>query len=144
MLIVSFISRLVVGALQWVTRGLQSPRNASPRDESLRCGQAIITDGAVFPKLEQGLLSGGALINTGGATLGNWKNGIGTTAGLPSSSKSMSSDDAAVCALSHGGGAASASRVSELRFNSWGDVLLDDVLSLPASLPSDVKDVEED
>ena len=81
-----------------------------------------------MPKLKQDLLTGGALVNTAGAILGNWKNGIGATAGLPSSSKSMRSDDAAV-AFSHGG-ASSASRDSELRFR-WGDVLLlDDVLSI--------------
>jgi hypothetical protein len=55
---------------------------------------------------------------------------------LPSSSKSMRSDDAAVWAFSHGG-AASVSRDSELRLR-WGDsLLLDDVLSLPVSLVSD-------
>lgn len=136
MLIVSCISRLDGGALEWVTRGLQSARDASPRDKSLRCGGlAIVADGAFVPKLKQDLLTGGALVNTAGAILGNWKNGIGATAGLPSSSKSMRSDDAAV-AFSHGG-ASSASRDSELRFR-WGDVLLlDDVLSLPVSLVSD-------
>ena len=88
-----------------------------------------------MPNLKQGLLTRGALDKAAGAILGNWKNGIGATAGLPSSSKSMRSDDAAV-AFSHGG-ASSASRDSELRLR-WGEVLLlDDVLSLPVSLASD-------
>lgn len=95
-----------------------------------------------MPKLKQLLLSGGALVNTAGAILGNWKNGIGATAGLPSSSKSMRSDDAAVWAFSHGG-AASVSRDSELRLR-WGDsLLLDDVLSLPVSLAADVEEEED-
>jgi len=95
-----------------------------------------------LPKLKQLLLSGGALVNTAGAILGNWKNGIGATAGLPSSSKSMRSDDAAVWAFSHGG-AASVSRDSELRLR-WGDsLLLDDVLSLPVSLAADVEEEED-
>ena len=95
-----------------------------------------------MPKLKQVLLTGGALVNTAGAILGNWKNGIGATAGLPSSSKSMSSDDAAVLAFSHGG-ASSASRDSELRLR-WGDVLvLDEVLSLPASLAADIEEEED-
>ena len=95
-----------------------------------------------MPKLKQDLLTGGALVNTAGAILGNWKNGIGATAGLPSSSKSMSSDDAAVLAFSHGG-ASSASRDSELRLR-WGDVLLlDEVLSLPASLAADIEEEED-
>ena len=85
---------------------------------------------------KHGLLTRGALDNAAGAILGNWKNGIGATAGLPSSSKSMRSDDAAVC--SHGGSSSASSRDSELRFR-WGDdvLLLDDVLSLPVSLVSD-------
>ena len=127
---VSFISWLDGGALRWVARGLQSPRDASPRNELPLGGQAIITDAAFLPKLEQALLIGGSLVRAAGATLGNWKNGIGATAGLPSSSRSMSSDVAAVYALSHCG-SSSASRDSELRFNGWGGVLLGDVLSLP-------------
>ena len=89
-----------------------------------------------MPKLKHGLLTRGALDKAAGAILGNWKNGIGATAGLPSSSKSMRSDDAAVC--SHGGPSSASSRDLELRFR-WGDdvLLLDDVLSLPVSLVSD-------
>jgi len=90
----------------------------------------------------QGLLTRGALDKAAGAILGNWKNGIGATAGLPSSSKSMRSDDAAVC--SHGGPSSASSRDSELRFR-WGDdvLLLDDVLSLPVSLAADIEEEED-
>ena len=142
MLIASCISRLDGGALEWATRGLQSARDASPRDKSVRCGQTIVADGAFVPKLMQGLLTRGALDKAAGAILGNWKNGIGATAGLPSSSKSMRSDDAAVC--SHGGPSSASSRDSELRFR-WGDdvLLLDDVLSLPVSLAADIEEEED-
>ena len=95
-----------------------------------------------MPNLKQGLLTRGALDKAAGAILGNWKNGIGATAGLPSSSKSMRSDDAAVC--SHGGPSSASSRDSELRFR-WGDdvLLLDDVLSLPVSLAADIEEEED-
>ena len=114
-------------------RRLQSARDASPRAAGSSswcaepcCGQASRTDGAFVPNLKQGLLTRGALDKAAGAILGNWKNGIGATAGLPSSSKSMRSDDAAVC--SHGGSSSASSRDAQLRFR-WGDdvLLLDDV-----------------
>ena len=91
---------------------------------------------------KHGLLTRGALDNAAGAILGNWKYGIGATTGLPSSSKSMRSDDAAVC--SHGGSSSASSRDSELRFR-WGDdvLLLDDVLSLPVSLAADIEEEED-
>ena len=95
-----------------------------------------------MPNLKQGLLTRGALDKAAGAILGNWKNGIGATAGLPSSSKSMRSDDAAVC--SHGGSSSASSRDSELRFR-WGDdvLLLEFILSLPVSLAADIEEEED-
>ena len=94
-----------------------------------------------MPKLKHGLLTRGALDKAAGAILGNWKYGIGATAGLPSSSKSMRSDDAAVC--SHGGPSSASSRDSELRFRWGDDVLLLDVLSLPVSLAADIEEEED-
>ena len=95
-----------------------------------------------MPNLTQGLLTRGALDKAAGAILGNWKNGIGATAGLPSSSKSIRSDDAAVC--SHGGSSSASSRDSELRFR-WGDdvLLLEFILSLPVSLAADIEEEED-